>query len=67
MLEEVTGSSGPRRRTSAHVQPRHGTPEGLVDQILELQETAQLNYLLCAPLSQESFTLLTDRVLPRVG
>jgi alkanesulfonate monooxygenase SsuD/methylene tetrahydromethanopterin reductase-like flavin-dependent oxidoreductase (luciferase family) len=45
----------------------HGTPEGLVDQIAELQETAELNYLLCAPLSQESFTLLTDRVLPRVG
>jgi alkanesulfonate monooxygenase SsuD/methylene tetrahydromethanopterin reductase-like flavin-dependent oxidoreductase (luciferase family) len=45
----------------------HGTPEGLVDQILDLQETAELNYLLCAPLSQESFTLLTDRVLPRVG
>jgi len=45
----------------------HGTPEGVVDQILGLRETAQLNYLLCAPLSQESFTLLTDRVLPRVG
>jgi alkanesulfonate monooxygenase SsuD/methylene tetrahydromethanopterin reductase-like flavin-dependent oxidoreductase (luciferase family) len=45
----------------------HGTPEGVVDQIQGLQETAQLNYLLCAPLSQESFTLLTDRVLPRVG
>jgi alkanesulfonate monooxygenase SsuD/methylene tetrahydromethanopterin reductase-like flavin-dependent oxidoreductase (luciferase family) len=45
----------------------HGTPERLVDQIQALQETAQLNYLLCAPLSQESFTLLTDRVLPRVA
>jgi alkanesulfonate monooxygenase SsuD/methylene tetrahydromethanopterin reductase-like flavin-dependent oxidoreductase (luciferase family) len=45
----------------------HGTPEGVVDQILGLRETAQLNYLLCAPLSQESFTLLTDRVLPRLG
>jgi len=45
----------------------HGTPEGVVDQIAALKETAQLNYLLCAPLSQESFTLLTDRVLPRVG
>jgi alkanesulfonate monooxygenase SsuD/methylene tetrahydromethanopterin reductase-like flavin-dependent oxidoreductase (luciferase family) len=45
----------------------HGTPERLVDQIQALQETAQLNYLLCAPLSQESFTLLTDRILPRVA
>ena len=42
----------------------HGTPECVVDQILGLQETAALNYLLCAPLSQESFTLLTDRILP---
>ena len=42
----------------------HGTPEGVVDQIIALQESAALNYLLCAPLSQESFTLLTDKVLP---
>jgi len=45
----------------------HGTPEGVADQILALRETAQLNYLLCAPLSQQSFTLLTDGVLPRIG
>jgi alkanesulfonate monooxygenase SsuD/methylene tetrahydromethanopterin reductase-like flavin-dependent oxidoreductase (luciferase family) len=45
----------------------HGTPEALVDQIQALKETAQLNYLLCAPLSQQSFNLLTDEVLPRVG
>jgi alkanesulfonate monooxygenase SsuD/methylene tetrahydromethanopterin reductase-like flavin-dependent oxidoreductase (luciferase family) len=45
----------------------HGTPQGVVDQIRALEETAQLNYLLCAPLSQESFTLLTDKVLPAFG
>jgi alkanesulfonate monooxygenase SsuD/methylene tetrahydromethanopterin reductase-like flavin-dependent oxidoreductase (luciferase family) len=45
----------------------HGTPEALVDQIQALQETAQLNYLLCAPLSQLSFNLMTDKVLPKVG
>ena len=45
----------------------HGTPESVVDQILGLKETATLNYLLCAPLSQESFTQLTDRILPQVG
>jgi alkanesulfonate monooxygenase SsuD/methylene tetrahydromethanopterin reductase-like flavin-dependent oxidoreductase (luciferase family) len=45
----------------------HGTPEALVDQIQALKETAQLNYLLCAPLSQLSFNLLTDKVLPRVA
>jgi alkanesulfonate monooxygenase SsuD/methylene tetrahydromethanopterin reductase-like flavin-dependent oxidoreductase (luciferase family) len=45
----------------------HGTPENLIDQIAELKETAQLNYLLCAPLSQLSFNLLTEQVLPKVG
>jgi alkanesulfonate monooxygenase SsuD/methylene tetrahydromethanopterin reductase-like flavin-dependent oxidoreductase (luciferase family) len=42
----------------------HGTPQSVVDQILALRESARLNYLLCAPLSQESFTLLTDQILP---
>ena len=41
--------------------------QSVLDQILTLRETAQLNYLLCAPLSRESFTLLTDRVLRRLS
>jgi alkanesulfonate monooxygenase SsuD/methylene tetrahydromethanopterin reductase-like flavin-dependent oxidoreductase (luciferase family) len=45
----------------------HGTWQSVVDQILSLRETAQLNYLLCAPLSQESFAQLTDKVLPRLS
>jgi hypothetical protein len=45
----------------------HGTWQSVLDQILSLRETAQLNYLLCAPLSRESFTLLTERVLPRLS
>jgi alkanesulfonate monooxygenase SsuD/methylene tetrahydromethanopterin reductase-like flavin-dependent oxidoreductase (luciferase family) len=45
----------------------HGEPASVVDQILALKETAQLNYLLCAPLSQASFDLITDEVLPTVG
>jgi alkanesulfonate monooxygenase SsuD/methylene tetrahydromethanopterin reductase-like flavin-dependent oxidoreductase (luciferase family) len=45
----------------------HGTPESVIEQIRALQESAQLNYLLCAPLSQLSFNLLTDKVLPKVG
>jgi alkanesulfonate monooxygenase SsuD/methylene tetrahydromethanopterin reductase-like flavin-dependent oxidoreductase (luciferase family) len=45
----------------------HGTPESVLDQILTLGETASLNYLLCAPLSQESFTLITDRLLPKLA
>jgi alkanesulfonate monooxygenase SsuD/methylene tetrahydromethanopterin reductase-like flavin-dependent oxidoreductase (luciferase family) len=44
----------------------HGTPESVLDQIRALQETAALNYLLCAPLSQESFALITEKVLPKL-
>jgi len=45
----------------------HGTPESVLDQILALEDTASLNYLLCAPLSQESFTLITDTLLPKLA
>ena len=45
----------------------HGTPASVIDQIQALKETAQMNYLLCAPLSQASFNLLTDEVLPAIG
>jgi alkanesulfonate monooxygenase SsuD/methylene tetrahydromethanopterin reductase-like flavin-dependent oxidoreductase (luciferase family) len=45
----------------------HGTWQSVVDQILALRETAQLNYLLCAPLSQQSFALLTEKVVPRLS
>jgi alkanesulfonate monooxygenase SsuD/methylene tetrahydromethanopterin reductase-like flavin-dependent oxidoreductase (luciferase family) len=44
----------------------HGEPASLIDQIAELQESAQLNYLLCAPLSQATFALFTDQVLPKI-
>ena len=44
----------------------HGTPESIVDQVLALKDSAQMNYLMCAPLSQESFDLLTDKVLPKL-
>jgi alkanesulfonate monooxygenase SsuD/methylene tetrahydromethanopterin reductase-like flavin-dependent oxidoreductase (luciferase family) len=42
----------------------HGTPDSVIDQIQALEEEARLNYLLCAPLSQDSFALLTERILP---
>jgi alkanesulfonate monooxygenase SsuD/methylene tetrahydromethanopterin reductase-like flavin-dependent oxidoreductase (luciferase family) len=45
----------------------HGTPDEVVDKIYGLEESAALNYLLCAPLSQDSFTLLTDEILPALG
>jgi alkanesulfonate monooxygenase SsuD/methylene tetrahydromethanopterin reductase-like flavin-dependent oxidoreductase (luciferase family) len=45
----------------------HGTPEAVTDQILRLRDEIGLDYLLCAPLSHETFTLLTDKVLPRLA
>ena len=44
----------------------HGTPDAVVDQVLRLREEIGLEYLLCAPLSYESFMLLTEKVLPRL-
>ena len=44
----------------------HGTPEAVLDQILRLREEIGLDYLLCAPLSHETFTLLTEKILPRL-
>ncbi len=43
-----------------------GTPERVADLILEYEEEKQLNYLLCAPLSNLSFQLFNDEVLPRI-
>ena len=45
----------------------HGTPDSVLDQIERLRGEMNLEYLLCAPLSHEAFTLLTDSVLPRLG
>ncbi|HEY3911003.1 MAG TPA: LLM class flavin-dependent oxidoreductase [Stellaceae bacterium] len=45
----------------------HGTPEAVAEQILRLRAEIGLDYLLCAPLSHESFMLLTERVLPRLA
>ncbi len=44
----------------------HGTPEAVLDQILRLREEIGLDYLLCAPLSHETFMMLTDKILPRL-
>ena len=45
----------------------HGTPEKVADDIMRLREEIRLDYLLCAPLSHETFLLLTDEVLPRLA
>jgi alkanesulfonate monooxygenase SsuD/methylene tetrahydromethanopterin reductase-like flavin-dependent oxidoreductase (luciferase family) len=45
----------------------YGTPEAVTEQILWLRDEIGLDYLLCAPLSHESFMLLTERVLLRLA
>ena len=44
----------------------HGTPASVVEQIGRLKEEIGLGYLMCAPLSRETFHLLADQVLPRL-
>jgi alkanesulfonate monooxygenase SsuD/methylene tetrahydromethanopterin reductase-like flavin-dependent oxidoreductase (luciferase family) len=45
----------------------HGTPDKVCDEILRLRDEIGLDYLLCAPLSHQSFMLLTEKVLPRIA
>jgi alkanesulfonate monooxygenase SsuD/methylene tetrahydromethanopterin reductase-like flavin-dependent oxidoreductase (luciferase family) len=45
----------------------HGTPEAVIDQIQRLRDEIGVDYLLCAPLSHDSFLMLTDEVLPRLA
>ncbi|HEY4040837.1 MAG TPA: LLM class flavin-dependent oxidoreductase [Rhodopila sp.] len=45
----------------------HGTAARVIDKIRALHDDAGLEYLMCAPLSHESFVALTDHVLPRLG
>lgn len=45
----------------------HGTPESVLDQLQRLESEMFLNYLLCAPLSHESFVLFTENVLPALA
>jgi hypothetical protein len=45
----------------------YGTPDKVGDEILRLREEIGLDYLLCAPLSHQSFMLLTEKVLRRLS
>jgi alkanesulfonate monooxygenase SsuD/methylene tetrahydromethanopterin reductase-like flavin-dependent oxidoreductase (luciferase family) len=45
----------------------HGTPEAVADQIRALEAAAGMTYLMAAPLSRRTFTMLTDEVLPRIA
>ncbi|MBJ19200.1 MAG: LLM class flavin-dependent oxidoreductase [bacterium] len=44
----------------------HGSPERVVDLLQELEEEISLDYLLLSPLSEKTFGIFTDRVLPHV-
>src|SRR5262249_32281955 len=44
----------------------HGTPDAVLEEILRLREEIGLDYLLAAPLSHETFMLLTEKILPRL-
>lgn len=44
-----------------------GCPERVADLLIQYEDENKLNYLLCAPLSNESFLLFNDEVLPRLN
>ena len=44
-----------------------GCPERVADLLLEYEQDKQLNYLLCSPLSNQTFELFNDEVLPRLN
>ena len=44
----------------------HGTAERVIDQLAQLREDAQLNYVIGAPLSHTTFAAFTDQVLPKL-
>jgi len=41
-----------------------GTPEKVIDDLRQFEETLPLTYLMCAPLSHSSFMLFTEEVMP---
>jgi alkanesulfonate monooxygenase SsuD/methylene tetrahydromethanopterin reductase-like flavin-dependent oxidoreductase (luciferase family) len=42
----------------------YGSPDKIVDDLRRLEEEIGLRYLLMSPLSERSFELFTERVLP---
>ena len=44
----------------------HGSPERVVDTLQRLEEEMPLDYLLLSPLSEKTFGIFTERVLPHV-
>lgn len=44
-----------------------GTPDRVTDELERLRAEIPLGYLMAAPLSNETFRLLADQILPRIG
>ena len=44
----------------------HGSPERVVDELREMESEMPLDYLLLSPLSEKTFDLFTERVLPEL-
>jgi alkanesulfonate monooxygenase SsuD/methylene tetrahydromethanopterin reductase-like flavin-dependent oxidoreductase (luciferase family) len=72
MIFDPTGITGLTREFDEPVERSlrgsiiHGTPESVREQIEKLREEIGLEYLMCAPLSHESFLLFTEQVLPKL-
>src|SRR5262249_5247608 len=45
----------------------HGSPARVADELQRLREEIGLQYLLCAPLSHQSFLLMTEQVIPALA
>jgi alkanesulfonate monooxygenase SsuD/methylene tetrahydromethanopterin reductase-like flavin-dependent oxidoreductase (luciferase family) len=45
----------------------HGSPARVADELTRLREEIGLDYLLCAPLSHQSFLMLTEQVIPAMA
>ena len=43
-----------------------GCPARVANELIRFREEKQLGYLLCSPLSDQSFTLFNEAVLPRL-
>lgn len=44
----------------------HGSPARVLDEVERLRAEVGIDYLMCAPLSHESFMLFTEQVLPKL-
>ncbi len=44
----------------------YGTPAKVVDELARLREEIGLEYIMCSPLSHQSFMLFTEQVLPKM-